>query len=79
MMMMMMMMMMIIIIIIIIHTITSNKKTNNIGYFEPLLTSSTRKRNELHCILLLDYKFTLSKYDINDTRLVGLEVRAIGM
>jgi len=34
--------------------------------------------HELSCILLLDYKLTLPKYNINDTRFVGLEVCIIG-
>jgi hypothetical protein len=32
--------------------------------------------HELNYILLLDYKFTLHTYEINYTRLVGMEVSA---
>jgi len=32
----------------------------------------------LNCILLLDYKFTFPKYNINNTRSAGLEVCVTG-
>jgi len=32
---------------------------------------------EVNCILLLDYKLTLPKYNINSTRFAGLEVSAV--
>jgi len=35
--------------------------------------------HELNCILLLDYKVTLSKYDINNKRFLELEVCAWGI
>jgi hypothetical protein len=44
---------------------------------DPLVMSLTLAY-ELNCILLLDYKFTLPKYDIKNTGLVGPKVCAIG-
>jgi hypothetical protein len=48
-----------------------------VQFFDSLLTSSTPV-HELNFILLLDYKFRLPKYDINNPRFVGLAVCAIG-
>jgi len=36
------------------------------------------RAQELSCSLLLDYKFILLNYDINNTRSVGLEICTIG-
>jgi len=69
-----------VVVVVMICNLFTIAQVKNLNLPASILWPSAAKSNpiahELHCILL-DYKFTLYKYDISHTRFVGLVVHAV--